>query len=335
MPVALTVSLPLVLAAVLIASGVAKLRHPDDLNGWRDLGVPRGLRRTWLLRLHPWGEIVLGVALAVLGGALGVLAGAVAIVLMGAYTFLIVSVLRRTPDASCSCFGEQAPVTGWTVVRNAWLTALAVATTATIWASPLWGGAVVAAMGSWWWVLGLAVAAVTVFLIMHRDAAETTAAAIPPGASAPAVRSDEELDYVRVRTPAVPVTLADGTVISLRKLAEQRPILLLAVSETCGTCEPVIESIDRYRELLPEVDVRFLLMREPDNSELTSTTEPQTLHDPHQYVAGSLLDVLRTPTAILVGVDGWLAGGPETGAEPIEAFVQDIYDSLHAEDPAR
>lgn len=329
MPAALTVSLPLILAAVLIASGAAKLRHPDDLDGWRELGVPGPLRQGWLLRLHPWGEILLGLALAFLGGVLGVAAGVVAIILMGAYTALIVAALRRTPDASCACFGEQAPVTGWTVARNVWLTVVAVATTCTIWAAPLLGGAVRAAAGSWWWVLALVVAALTVFVIMRREPA---AAAAAPTAPAQPVTAGDDLDYIRIRTPAVPVTLADGTVVSLRNLAERRPILLLAVSETCGTCTPVIESIDRYRELLPEVDVRFLLMRAPEDSELTSTTEPQTLHDPKQYVAGSLMDVLRTPTAILVGADGWLAGGPETGAEPIEAFVQDIYESLHSAD---
>ena len=53
---ALSIALPLLLAAVLIASAVAKLRTPDDLSGWADLGVPRALRREGLRRAHPWAE---------------------------------------------------------------------------------------------------------------------------------------------------------------------------------------------------------------------------------------------------------------------------------------
>ena len=58
----------------MVASAVGKLRRPDDLAGWAELGVPAAFRRDWLLRLHPWGELALGLALAVLGGALGLLA---------------------------------------------------------------------------------------------------------------------------------------------------------------------------------------------------------------------------------------------------------------------
>jgi hypothetical protein len=111
---------------------------------------------------------------------------------------------------------------------------------------------------------------------------------------------------------------------------------MLFVSEFCGSCQPVIESVDRYRELLPEVEVRFLLSGEPDQElSLASVVEPQTLHDPHHYVADSIVDNPATPTAILFGMDGLLAGGPEVGSNAIDAFVDDIYESLHGERPAR
>lgn len=343
MPVALVVSLPLIMAAVLIASGIAKLRSPDDLQGWRDLGVPEGLRREWLLRLHPWGEIVLGVALAVLGSVLGVIAGVIAVVLMAAYTVLIALVLRRTPDASCACFGEPAPVTRWTLVRNVWLTVVAVAAAVMVWATPLWGGAVRSAFGpAAWVVLAVAVGAVTVFVVVRHEsvdaAAAASASAAPVAASAGAASgasgADDELDYVRTRTPGAPVTLADGTVISLRHLAAAKPILMLSVSEWCGSCEPVIEQLDHYRELLPEVDVRFLLQSKPGESRLSSAAEPQTLHDPERYVADSIMDRMPTPTAVLLGIDGMLAGGPEIGKDAIDSFVDDIYESLHGVRPA-
>ena len=143
---------------------------------------------------------------------------------------------------------------------------------------------------------------------------------------------DDDLEYVRVRTPAVPVTYGDGRVTNLRSLAAMRPILLLSVSETCGACTRVIEQVPAWRRLLPEVDVRLLIPQPPAESRLTELEHPQSLHDPKGYVRGSIAD-WRFPTAVLLGVDGLLAGGPETGAAAIEMFVGDIYASLHAERP--
>jgi hypothetical protein len=143
---------------------------------------------------------------------------------------------------------------------------------------------------------------------------------------------DGMLDYVRTRTPAVPVTLADGTTANLRKLASHRPLLLMAVSETCGACEQVVARIGHYRELLPEVDVRVLVMDTPEHSSLTDVNEPQSLHDPEGYVRESIAD-WPVPTAVLLGIDGMLAGGPESGSDGVDAFVGDVYEGLHGTRP--
>ena len=55
----------LIVVGVLLVSGIAKLRTPDDEAGWAELGVPAALRRPWLMRLHPIAEIVLAAALLV------------------------------------------------------------------------------------------------------------------------------------------------------------------------------------------------------------------------------------------------------------------------------
>ena len=172
MPEAFVVAFPLVLAAVLVASGVAKFRTPDDLAGWEALGVPAPLRREWLLRLHPWGEIVLGAAIAVLGSWLGLLASLVAVVLMAAYTVLVARAAAREEDTSCACFGTQKRISRVTVVRNVWLTLLAVLSTAVIWATPLVGGALATGVADWAWLTALAVAAVTVALILWPEAGD-------------------------------------------------------------------------------------------------------------------------------------------------------------------
>lgn len=319
----LAVVLPLVLAAVFAASGIAKLRRPDDVAGWTELGVPRLLRKQWLLRFHPWGEVLLGLALALLGGVLGLLAALVGVALVAAYLVLVVHAYRSAVDASCACFGARRPVTRVTIVRNLWLLVLTVAAAAVIWANPLWGGAMAAGASDALWIVGLVIATVTVGIILWPEGAATP----QPVTAVVDSASDDDLDYIRTRTPAVPVTTADGTVVNLRTLALHRPLLLLAVSETCGACAAVIESAPEWRRLLPELDVRMLLRTLPGTG-LTELGEPQSLHDPEGYVSGSIED-WPTPTAVLIGADGFLAGGPVTGNTAVESLIHDVYESLH------
>ncbi|MEI5583933.1 MULTISPECIES: MauE/DoxX family redox-associated membrane protein [unclassified Agromyces] len=327
----------LILAGVMVASGIGKLRRPDDLTGWAELGVPSAFRREWLLRLHPWGELALGLALALLGGWLGALAGLASVALMGAYTWLIARALNTArqsgADAACACFGESTPVTRVTLVRNAWLLLVALLTTSTIWATPTLGGALAALGGEWGWIVALAAAAATSALIVWR-APERTEVAPRPTAGDLALADRGELEYIRTRTPAVPVTLGDGTPANLRTLSRSRPILLLAVSETCGSCAAVIERVPEWRALLPEVEVRMLVSAPPELSALTEREHPHTLHDPERNVRASIAD-WGTPAAVLLGIDGLLAGGPEQGATAILSFVDDIYESLHGERPRR
>lgn len=326
MPVAAALVLPLVMAGVLLASGIAKIREPDDLDGWAELGVPRLFRRRWLVRLHPWAEIALALALVVLGGVLGVLAALVCLTLMAGYLALVIRTLRAAPDASCSCFGTRRPVTRLTAARNAWLTVVAAVTVAVIWRAPTFGGALAGITGvhAWAWVAVAAVAVLTALVIVWPDAIVPASSAVPPS---PIVGDDEDEDYVRVRTPAVPVTLADGAVVNLRRLATARPLLLLAVSPGCAACALVIDHTPVWRDRLPELDIRFLLSAAPGQASLTERDEPQSLHDPHGYVRESIGE-WSTPTAVLLGADGLLAGGPITGGDAIAAFVEDIRASL-------
>ncbi|OJU40406.1 MAG: hypothetical protein BGN97_11225 [Microbacterium sp. 69-10] len=315
----------LIVVAVLLVSGIAKLRTPDDEAGWAELGVPAALRRHWLMRLHPIAEIVLAAALLALGGVLGVLAAVAATVLFAIYLVMVWRAKQRTPDASCACFGERKPITTRTLLRNGWLVVMAALAAVGVGSTPLLGGVAAVATWMWPWTLGLAAVAFT-FVLLNQPTASIAAAA-------PSDVADEELeDYLRTRTPAVPVTRGDGAVMNLRTLSMQKPILLLSVSETCGSCKPVIERADAYRELLPEASVQLLVRTTPDVSPMVSTAAPFTLHDPDGHVRDSL-DMPRTPSAVLLGADGLLAGGPVVGHPDIEAFVGDVYESLHGERP--
>ncbi|MCS3841778.1 MauE/DoxX family redox-associated membrane protein [Microbacterium sp. AK031] len=330
---------PLILAGVLLASGVAKLRHPEDEAAWADLGVPAALRRGWLMRLHPWAELLLAAALLVLGGVLTALAAACAVILFGAYLVLVARRLTAGTDASCSCFGAPEPITWITIVRNAWFLLLATVAAAVTWATPLFGGPLAALGDQWVWLVGIAAAAFTAVLVLWHPASagHLVEAGVPTIADRTSSKSGtvaevDPAEYIRTRTPAVPVMLADGSTVNLRQLAARGPMLLLAVKENCGACLPVIDAVPRWRELLPEVAVRFLLWPAPENSGLTERSEPQSLHDPYFYVQGSIAD-WATPAAVLIGADGFLAGGPVSGYDDVSAFVGDIYESLHGVRP--
>ena len=335
----LLVAAPLILAAVLVTAAIGKLRHPEDADAWAELGVPPMLRQRWLIGLHPWAEIALAAALLVLGGPLGALAAAAAVLLFSAYLALVVRARLADSGAACSCFGAREPITAGTVMRNAWYVLLAVATAGSSWTTPLLGGPLAALDGEWPWVLALAAAAVTVWLSMRRASAQPSPPAGVPivgreTSSTDSSAAPDEGDYVRRRTPAVPVQLADGRTVNLRELAARGPILLLAVTEGCLACDAVIRGVAGWRVLLPELSIRLLLWPAPSQSTLTERDEPQSLHDPYQYVRGSI-DDWATPAAVPIGADGYLAGGPVSGADDIESFIGDIYESLHGERPPR
>lgn len=325
---ALALALPLILAAVLVAGAIGKIRAPDDAAGWAALGVPQIFRHSWLIRLHPWLELMLAGALVSLGGALGAIAASVAVVLMVAYCIVVVRAYRSSLGASCACFGPSRPITRVTIARNVWLTALAAATTLTIPAGPLWGGALATAAMNWDLSMALASVAITAALTLRHGVPE------PPAPnqsglvhSAPHGEAPNGEGHIRVRTPAVPITLGDGTTTHLRALAYRRPQLLLAVAETCSSCRPVIERLEIWRNVVPEVDVRLLVTAPPNKSGLTSTQQPLTVHDPNGHVRASISDWL-TPSAVLLGVDGMLASDPVSGRSAIEAFIEEIRISL-------
>ena len=319
---------PVILAVVLVVSAVGKLRAPRaSAEAFRDLRVPALLSGPLVVQGLPWVEVVLAVALVVAGGAVGAVAAVAALLLFTAYLVLVVRALGFDEDVECACFGEFAPgrITRRTVVRNAWLVALSAVAVgvATTQASSV-AARVADGRLPWWWLMAAVAAALTTWLVAGASGAPSAEAAqVDP--SAPA---QDEGDYVRCRTPALPVTLGDGTTTTLRRLSAERPQLLLYVSETCGSCVPVIEGASAWREQLPQLDVRLVLRFDPSSSTLGSAEEPLSVHDTEGLVYETF--DLRTPSALLLGADGLLAGGPVIGSTAVPEFVDDIRSELEA-----
>jgi len=327
---------PGVLAVVLVVSAVGKLRSPSrSAEAFRDLRVPAPLRHRAVVEALPWGELLLAVLLVTAGGPLAVAAAVAAVLLFAAYLALVVRALGFEAPVDCACFGEFAPgrISGRTVVRNAWLLALAVLdllVLTPVVAGPAAGTSVVARLstgGAWAWIVAAGAAALTTWLV---TAPSPDAAAVSPTASPEYGRqTDDEGDYLRSRTPSLPVLLADGTETDLRQLSTRRAQLLLFVSEGCGSCQDVIAAAPRWRIDLPAVDVRVVVTVPPGEGALTSTEEPQSLHDPRERLRDTF-GFGGTPSAVLLGADGLLAGGPVTGSVAVPEFVDEIREQLGA-----
>jgi hypothetical protein len=326
-PEALSIAAPFLIAVVLVWSAVGKVREPAvAAEGFTALRVPSALSRPWIVRSHPFVELALAVLLVVGAGWLGTVGALGTLALMVVYLVLVVRAVRGGEDVDCACFGAWGPgrVTWATVWRNAWLVLLAVLS---VWAASDGPSLITRAADadSGWWVLSLAAALVTASLVLLP---ETGGARSPVQSDQEAGEGDLE-DYVRLRTPAVPVMLADGSTCTLRELSASRAQLLLFVSKGCGSCADVIAAAPQWRERIPQIDIRLVLRGAPASSDLTSTDEPQTVHDVNSWLRDSF-GTRGTPSAVLLGVDGHLAGGPIGGKDKVRAFVADIEEQLSA-----
>lgn len=311
----------LTLAAVLGTSGAAKLR---DRRATRDafdaLRIPGIVPADSTAAGLPWGEITLAVLLLVAPGGWLVPVAVALVLLMLAYTAIIGRALRFDEPVTCSCFGNlgRHGVDRTTLLRNALLTVLA---TAVLWFAVAGGSAPEAVgdldAGDWWALVAAAAAVAVAVLVMGRESASSGAQ----------VDEDVLLDYERQPIPYGAVSLTDGTTASLTELASTQARLLVVLNRNCGPCVRTAEKLDGWAErMAPAVSVLAVY---PD--------EPAATHaDQHALELGSWepeLNVRRVfsvsaPAAVLLGADGFMAGGPVVGEDDVEQFVSAVIDEL-------
>lgn len=321
-PVAALVVL-LTLAAVLLVSGVAKAR---DTRATRDafdaLRVPGVIPADLSARALPWGEIALAVLLLLAPAGWLVPVTVALVMLMLAYAGLVARALGFDEPVSCSCFGSLGShdIDRTTLARNILLTALAVA--AVLFA--LDGGSAPAALGEldaggWWALVAAGAAAAVAVLVLGGSPSGTTSSSVDA----------ELLDYDRQPIPYGVLTLADGRSMTLAELATTQARLVVVLNPGCGPCDRIAMRLDDWASRLdPAVGVlaTYPYAIDPDGS---------LPHSRDLVVVEPDLNVRRllaagTPSAVLLGADGFLAGGPVTGEDSVVAFVDDVLSEIMA-----
>jgi hypothetical protein len=310
---------PLTCGVVMLISGVAKVGEPSATReAFMSMGVPRALRSEALVTSLPYVEIALGVLLLATWSWPLAVVGAATTALFAAYWVLVLRVLRRGEEVDCGCFGALGDdrVSGTTLARNSLLVVLA-ALAAAFGAA---GSGVVPALRDfgrtdWWWLLlSVAVAATAVLVAGLRRPAEVLA-------------DDDLLDYERTPIPFALLEDASGTRVTLTQLAAQRPQLLLFLSTHCWACETVAAKVPRWTPRLGPVEISIVLTESLGS--VPDTMRQDGVRMWFDVEQGATDTFARgRPSAVLLGADGALAGGPVRGADDVEAFVDEIVAEL-------
>ena len=341
---------PLMLAAVLILSGVMKLRSPEEsASAFTSLQLPNWLNQPRFHRALPIVELVLAGLLLIVPSPLSIFVALVVMGLMLIYVIVIGRALSFGYPVDCSCFGNLGlgEVTVSTLARNMLLAVVSIAALAFAVLqpkSPL-GFLFSSDVSTWGWLLGAIVTAVLAVLILGGVSSRPTEAPVQSPRRA-YMDEEEELEeefedeapYLRVPTPAATVVKADGSRHSVRQLARAQAQLLVFLSPSCGSCMPVIEKMEEMREKVAPVALREVFMMQPeqgqklvDEGQLPSIEH--ALFDPDRMLS-TAIEIGGTPGAVLLGTDDLLAGGPVAGGYAVFDFVDDVAAQLQTAMPA-
>lgn len=319
---ALLLSVRCLLAAVFLIAAIGKLL---DVAGSRralqEFGVPDRATRFGGVAL-PVAELAVGVALLIRPAARW--GGAVALLLLLAFVGGVTRAMSRGQAPDCHCFGQihSEPAGPATLIRNA---VLATAATLVVVAGP--GPSLNGGLSS---LRGAQVALVAVSVLaamlavavaqlwgdrrrLRRELDAAISAKAPPGL--PRGTPAPEFALVPVR----------GAAGSLTELAEpSRPTVLVFVSTSCAPCLQMLPSLARWQDSLAEsVTLAAIFAGERRDIERLSEEHELRLALAQEGTEAVELYALRaTPSAVLVGTDGVIAGAPAEGVPAVEALIR-------------
>lgn len=309
-------------AAVLLVSGVAKLRAPDSVDAaFTSLQVPSALDTPLVRRLSPWVEVALGAWLLLATGPALVVVAVLTLALFVAYLVLVARAVRRPEPVDCGCFGAlgDSRVTRVTVWRNAALVlSAALAVVAGLRGVGLIGAVVDGSVLPW--VACSALAAAVAVLVAYR-APDAAVAASPD-----ALALDEGGDYARQQTPKAAVLDQEGRLLLLSHETGVSAHLLVFLSPGCGPCGRIGPDLAGWAADLDPVRVRAVVSSQPEIIEALPYLQGLAWYDPFGITRAAF--GVSTPAAVLLGTDGMLAGGPVQGEADIRDFVAEVTEHL-------
>lgn len=320
---------PLVAALLLVVSGIAKVRHPEETrSAFGELQMPRALTSSPAPVLLPWAEIVLAVAIIVTPPPFALVVAVLALVLFVVYLAVVVRALGFDHPVTCSCFGRLGlgEVTRRTALRNVLLVVVAALGVVSATADASVASRLLDASAQTWVWLGLLALTVAVVVVTFGGTKGVTSSADGTGEVAGAQDGDED-DYDRQPIPFATLVEESGHETTMHELTAGGAVLLVFVSPTCGSCRPVIDQVEAWDEGLGPVRLRAVVFTAlEDVVAAEPTLAGRVLHDPSAIT--SRIFRVGTPGAVLLGADGMLAGGPVEGTDAVQAFYDDVRAEL-------
>ncbi len=314
------------IALVLGVSGATKVAAPQQTeDAFEALRIPFVPGRLGAAVL-PWGELALAGGLLVLRGPWLVAAGALALILSLTYTAIIARALTFAEPVTCSCFGAfgAAKVSTTTLWRNIVMSVVAfVALLAAVQGTHVWG---LVSQEPWWLAVSLLVAALFALVAAGSGTTHPSRGMAQSGTGS-GEAEEEELDYLRLPIPyATLLEHGDSEkTTTLRDLARTQARLLLFLSAGCGSCRRTAENVEQWAaSLSPAVGVVPIYTYAPSVVEF----EIPWFLQPHGN-ASQVLESFGTPSAVLLGADGFLAGGPIAGEDSVRRFVEEVLEQIH------
>jgi peroxiredoxin/uncharacterized membrane protein YphA (DoxX/SURF4 family) len=298
----------LLLAAVFITAGLAKLANQGDFRRTlADFGLPSQLAAASIWTL-PLAEVTIGLTLV--PAATAHPAAIAAIGLLALFCVAIAGTLAQGSHPECSCFGplRSAPVGRWTLLRNATLASLAMLILAR------------AAPHTNWTQLAAASAAAAILAqgylwlkLLHRYGR--------------ALRRIEELEtpepsgLPEAGTEAPPFVLPDlyGSQVSLDALCSEQPALVLVFTDpSCGACDLAFRETAGNRRQVVAVSTGPL---EAVAAKAEEHHLENVLLDQKREVT-TLYGVIGVPTALVVDDKGVVFSEPAIGSGEVAELLR-------------
>jgi hypothetical protein len=316
---------PILLSLVLLVSAIAKIRTPHDTGSvFRQLQLPDVLIKIRAYYLLPYGELVLAAGLLFAPGTWYLVTATLTLLLFAAYFLVIARALRFPYAVRCGCFGRLGlgEVTQRTLIRNLVLLALALVTWIDAWRREGVAQRLSDTTDGWWWAAGILLAVATTSVVVwdaHASPYTPTAGVVP---------QVDENGYVTMPTPYLVLDSPDG-LVTATDLSRTAARMLVFVEPTDPAAADLMSRIDDWAERLAPVQLHLvadyewhhLARRYPDQAH-------RYLGDPAAAVRGRF--GVDERGAVLLGTDGFLAGGPARDDDEIDELMEAAIEQLDA-----